>query len=202
MKKFIISEEEKSRILGMHQEATKRHYLGEQEVDTTQPTFVDNQGVKYFVPNLDQSKFSDFIYLSEKDDFMGKLNMLSSLGVKVGIQNNPIAVGAEVIKNELNRYMVNLKSTQGDTVAALEGPTHRDLIYLSAINTIENSLATAIQTYLKRWRPNSQGMNLINNIAFQNDPKIKNVKRIIPNIEEVLPKVLDMKSKKTGVNVV
>lgn len=30
MKRFIISEEEKSRILGMHKEATKRHYLGEQ----------------------------------------------------------------------------------------------------------------------------------------------------------------------------
>lgn len=186
----------------MHKEATKRHYLGEQAADTIKPTYVDNQGVKYFVPNLDQSNFSDFIYLSEKDDFMGKLNMLSSLGVKVGIQNNPIAAGTEVIKNELNRYMDNLKSTQGDTVAALEGPTHRNLIYLSAINTIENSLATAIQTYLKRWRPNSQGMNLINSVAFQNDPTIQNVKKIIPNINEILPKVLDMKSKKTGINVV
>ena len=31
MKKFIISEEEKNRILGMHQEATKRQYLSEQQ---------------------------------------------------------------------------------------------------------------------------------------------------------------------------
>lgn len=30
MKRMIISEEEKNRILGMHQDATKRHYLGEQ----------------------------------------------------------------------------------------------------------------------------------------------------------------------------
>ena len=32
MKKIIISEEEKSRILGMHQETTKRYYLGEQSM--------------------------------------------------------------------------------------------------------------------------------------------------------------------------
>ena len=30
MKKFLISEEEKERILGMHKDATKRQYLGEQ----------------------------------------------------------------------------------------------------------------------------------------------------------------------------
>jgi membrane-associated HD superfamily phosphohydrolase len=35
MKNFIISEEEKNRILGMHQEATKRHYLKEQLQPTT-----------------------------------------------------------------------------------------------------------------------------------------------------------------------
>jgi len=34
MKKFLISEEEKNRILGMHQDATKRHYLGEQGTQT------------------------------------------------------------------------------------------------------------------------------------------------------------------------
>jgi hypothetical protein len=32
MKRMIISEEEKNRILGMHQDATKRHYLSEQPV--------------------------------------------------------------------------------------------------------------------------------------------------------------------------
>lgn len=35
MKKFIISEEEKNKILGMHKEATKRHYLSEQPVSST-----------------------------------------------------------------------------------------------------------------------------------------------------------------------
>ena len=37
MKKFLISEEEKNRILGMHQEATKRHYLNEQKMPTFTP---------------------------------------------------------------------------------------------------------------------------------------------------------------------
>ena len=35
MKRMIISEEEKNRILGMHQDATKRHYLNEQNVQTS-----------------------------------------------------------------------------------------------------------------------------------------------------------------------
>jgi hypothetical protein len=35
MKRMIISEEEKNRILGMHQDATKRHYLGEQSISST-----------------------------------------------------------------------------------------------------------------------------------------------------------------------
>ena len=34
MKKFLISEEEKNRILGMHKEATKKHYLSEQGTQT------------------------------------------------------------------------------------------------------------------------------------------------------------------------
>jgi len=37
MKKFLISEEEKNRILGMHQEATKRHYLNEQKMPAFTP---------------------------------------------------------------------------------------------------------------------------------------------------------------------
>lgn len=35
MKKFLISEEEKNRILGMHKEATKKHYLSEQATPKT-----------------------------------------------------------------------------------------------------------------------------------------------------------------------
>jgi hypothetical protein len=198
MKKFIISEEEKNRILGMHQDATKRHYLKEQEDESSiKPSYVDNQGNKYFVPNLSDSNFSDFIYLSEKDDFMGKLNMLSSLGVKVGISNNPLSVPKETFQQEFNKYKTNLEKTQGDVASALEG-----LTYLNSINIIENTLASALQIYLKMWRPNMKGMNLINNVAFQNNPRIKNVKRVIPNIEEVLPKVLNMKSEKLGVNLV
>lgn len=41
MKKFLISEEEKNRILVMHQDATKRHYLSEQGQPNVQPTTVD-----------------------------------------------------------------------------------------------------------------------------------------------------------------
>lgn len=38
MKKFIITEEERSRILGMHKKSTSRHYLMEQACQNTEPT--------------------------------------------------------------------------------------------------------------------------------------------------------------------
>jgi len=46
MKKFIISEEERSRILSMHESATKRQYLSEQDstVPTAQVKLVDYKG--------------------------------------------------------------------------------------------------------------------------------------------------------------
>jgi hypothetical protein len=51
MKRIIISEEEKSRILGMHVEATKRHYglVSEQE-DETRLTNID--GIPYYLPGI------------------------------------------------------------------------------------------------------------------------------------------------------
>jgi hypothetical protein len=194
MKKFIISEEEKSRILGMHQEATKRHYLGEQYV-TPEATFVDKQGAKYYVPKLDQSSFGEFVNFNEFDNYKSKLNMLSSLGVKSDIQNNPLSVPSETIDRELQQFTNKFTETK-DRETAMNG-----LNFLKGIETLENALSTSIMVYLKKWRPNSQGMNLINNVAFQNDPSIQSVKRIIPNINEILPKVLDMKSKKTGIKV-
>ena len=39
---FLINEEERNRILGMHETATKKHYLSEQSLDLgqeTQPEF-------------------------------------------------------------------------------------------------------------------------------------------------------------------
>ena len=47
MKKFIITEDERSRILGMHKTATSRHYLNEQTVPvTTNTTTVANPNTK------------------------------------------------------------------------------------------------------------------------------------------------------------
>jgi len=54
MKKFIISEEEKSRILGMHQDATKRHYLKEQQ--SKQINYQD-QNLLYKILNTGDAMF-------------------------------------------------------------------------------------------------------------------------------------------------
>jgi hypothetical protein len=40
MKKFIITEDERSRILGMHESATSRHYLNEQVTGETEDLWI------------------------------------------------------------------------------------------------------------------------------------------------------------------
>ena len=180
----------------MHQDATKRHYLKEQSSEIEVPIFTDTVGNKYFVPGIDQKTFNDFVTFNEYDSFPSKLNMLSSLGVKAGLQNNPLSVPKETVEKEIQQFTKKLKETN-DMETAMKG-----LNFLPAIGTLENSLSTAVQTYLKMWRPNMKGVNLINNVAFQNNPKIQQAKRLITNLDEVLPKVLEMKSKKFGINVV
>jgi len=69
MKKFIISEEEKSRILGMHQDATKRHYLNEQQtkVNDKMAGFKNNLAkVNEFLP-IDLKMVKD-VYVKLKDE--------------------------------------------------------------------------------------------------------------------------------------
>lgn len=196
MKKlFNIDQEEKKRILEMHENATKRYYLSEQMEDPTKPTFVDAQGTKYFIPNLENSKFNDFVSFNEFDTLKSKLNMLSSLGVKANLQNNPLAVPQETIDSQIAQFTNKFKET-GDRDAAMKG-----LSILPNIEFLEGLLSNSLEVYLKQWRPNNKGINLINNVAFQNNPSIKSAKQFISNFDEVFPRVVDIKTKKTGLNL-
>lgn len=53
MKRIIISEEEKSRILGMHVEATKRHYgLVSEQIPEPVKKPTDINGIQYYLPGI------------------------------------------------------------------------------------------------------------------------------------------------------
>lgn len=78
MKKFIISEEEKSRILGMHQEATKRQYLSEQ------------QGTKTADPNTAVYNTPTYGFLTQTNlpQFLAKNNINLQALIKAGARLN------------------------------------------------------------------------------------------------------------------
>lgn len=87
MKKlFEISQDEKQRILEMHETATKKNYLSEQSGPTptqSTPTFTAN-GVNYYLPFItDNDSWSKFV------SFNADLNELKSLGLPA--KNNPKA---------------------------------------------------------------------------------------------------------------
>ena len=78
MEKFIISEEEKSRILEMHETATNRYYLNENTVITEAEWY---NAVGSVIGIFDPTGLVDFIngisYLSQGDMFFGLLSMIS-----------------------------------------------------------------------------------------------------------------------------
>jgi len=103
MKKFIISEEEKNRILEMHQEATKRHYLNEQEVP--QPAGNVNKGAEVNTQSF-------------KNDVNGKILAQNPQFVKL-INDNNINLPAllQQITMEPNKRQFSFKGSDGKDIA-------------------------------------------------------------------------------------
>jgi hypothetical protein len=64
MKKFLISEEEKNRILGMHKDATKRHYLSEQTSPNTEQSGNIDKKTMY---NQDLVKWNPYFPIKSED---------------------------------------------------------------------------------------------------------------------------------------
>ena len=94
MKKLLdISSEERNRILEMHQSATKRNYLSEQNPQPGQPTNtqtegIDINGVKYKLTNVvkDAASLAKFLDYNPEARFMGTFCL--SPGLQCGGMNN------------------------------------------------------------------------------------------------------------------
>jgi hypothetical protein len=209
MKRMIISEEEKNRILGMHQDATKRHYLGEQTAPAKtptnmtpsktqmKPTYTSGGGVKYYVPGLNDDNISEFVSLN---DTLGNLDALqlknfyqNNLGVKSTlIDGNPFAVPNETYQNGLQTY--------GQAVIG-KADMNNVPAYVKNFYTIKEVLDNTMLAYLKNWRPNLKGVDVIKSQTFQNDPAVVTSKKFVSNLDAVLPKLIQLGSKGSGLNV-
>lgn len=103
MKKFIISEEEKSRILGMHQEETKRYYLGEQSAITAANTNTQDTDNKKHIYNQYLDKVNEFVPYDGKE----LRNMLTTLesGTKEGGNINDLDVIQPFFKQNGQKFI-------------------------------------------------------------------------------------------------
>lgn len=138
--KILISEEEKSRILGMHKNATSRHYLGEAPTGTTPTvttTTTKSLGPPYLqlyygniIVGIRYDKNQDLVYVQGsskmQDGSMTGLkgttnapaqidNMVSEFMARNGLQGNLKVVGQtenfrEALKSKLTEMNTNVQN--------------------------------------------------------------------------------------------
>lgn len=112
MKTFIISEEEKKRILNLHETMTKNHYLMEQE-ESQVVTCLKNDGfqipsnknAKYktqMIKQMDNGKF----YVSSVDDITFTFTFIATSGTQ---QNKDVKLknfDCNVLKSEIQKMFM------------------------------------------------------------------------------------------------
>ena len=103
MNKFIITEEEKSRILEMHETATNRYYLNEDTLITEAEWY---NAIGSVIGIFDPTGLVDFVngisYLSQGDMFFGLLSMISVVPYIGDVVAKPLMLagkGSQVVKN-------------------------------------------------------------------------------------------------------
>jgi hypothetical protein len=202
MKKFLISEEEKKRILGMHKDATKRHYLGEQSntgvtepssTETAKPTFTGGDGVAYYVPNLDGNSWSTFVGTAG-GNLMDFITFMQSIGVKTN-GDNPFKYPKETYDQQYQNWLGKVQK------GMLPDNAFKEVPILGNINYYQNLLTNVNETYLKNWRPSVKGIAVMSSDGFKNDPNVKNAKQQIANFDEIYPKIINKQSQISGLKV-
>lgn len=137
MRKFIISEEEKSRILGMHQEATKRHYLGEQSAISaanTNPQDVDNKKQIY---NQYLTKVNEFVPFDGKE----LKNMLTTLksGTKEGGNITDLDVVQNFYKNGGQEFIKKINPGGYNELTSSDFKNYTSLLFGNSCSSCKQS---------------------------------------------------------------
>lgn len=212
MKRMLISEDEKSRILNLHQNLGYKTSLNEQVVPAKpaakpaanqtgltpkqplKPT-LEVGGVKYYVPNLTDASLASFTDLTGPMAEMDARNFYENLGVKWAPGGtSPFAVSQERYKQDMDLVAQNRKQL-GDDNAFKNAP------YSMNFNAFQNFVPDALLAYLKSWRPNQIGMNVLQSPVFLANPAIVSLKKLISNFDEVYPEMINMAAKKSGIQI-
>jgi hypothetical protein len=212
MKRMLISEDEKSRILGLHQNLGYKTSLNEQVVPAKpaakpaanqtgltpkqplKPT-LEVGGVNYYVPNLTNASLHSFTNLTGEMSQMDARNFYENLGVRWMIGGfSPFAISSERYKQDMDLVAQNRKQL-GDDKAFENAP------YAQSFNAFQSSLSSALLAYLKSWRPNQIGMNVLKSPVFLANPAIVSLKKLISNFDEVYPEMINMAAKKSGIQI-
>ena len=205
MKKMLISEDEKSRILNLHQNLGYKTSLNEQSVPekpvakpaTNQTGLTPKQplkptlevdGVKYYVPNLTDASLDSFANLTGPMAEMDAKDFYENLGVKWALGGiSPFAIPKETYQKQMD-YVAQYKNYE-------YSPN------VSNFKTFQNAVRPALLAYLKSWRPTITGMNVLKSLGFTNNPAIVTLKGLISNFDEVFPKMVNIAAKKSGVQI-
>ena len=94
MKKFLITEEEKSRILGMHKSAIAREFLGEQGTPAPAAAAPTTTTQTTQLPVKPEQQKSNIVVDFKPGDSLGSSAFLASQGLQI------------VLKPENNRYVI------------------------------------------------------------------------------------------------
>ena len=230
-KLFNIDQDEKNRILEMHENATKRHYLneysgvafgGEQnglKIEKVEATEQSNTSV--------QQKTAGDIGVASKPTYVN-----NDIKYYVpGLDDNTFTKFVEFNQfDSIPQKLANLKAlnvnanldpgynaiavpqetfdkqfeTYTQRLMQGQGPdtAMKDLGIVRSVNFLENTLAGALKAYLNSWSPNQKGIAVLNSPVFAQNPLILTAKKYIKNFDEVFPKVLKSQSTNSGLTLV
>jgi hypothetical protein len=211
MNKFIITEEEKSRILEMHETATNRYYLNEDTLITEAEWY---NAIGSVIGIFDPTGLVDFVngisYLSQGDMFFGLLSMISVVPYIGDVVAKPLMLagkGSQVVKNT-NSALQFAKSgdvTKASGLLAKVGSTNSLLgKFISSVAQWSGKLKQMIQK-----TPASKMSNglktILNNIVLSFEKAATKLKSIVvkpkPTTKTLVPVTAGIKKNKQLVNL-
>ena len=142
MKKFLISESEKQRILGMHQNAIRKEYLMEQTIaNNIAPLFVNEFNRVMAAYKKGDAKIPTYTAKYEKtDDYKGKIGIYADGKLQLtSLKDFGVAVTAP--------FSTGTKDEYGTDIRVLDKLTLFNTGLLSQIDGIQN-IDNTVKSYL------------------------------------------------------
>lgn len=165
---FILSEEEKNRILNLHIESTKKHYLSEQSTPQTEVLITKNDkafdykkvGDKYYFKGKENTKYGNqYKDWQEHPEERGR-KAIEALFIKNPQGDTPVKTTPEtktVTSNTTSQPVVPSKETQSQGVPQiLSTPGEKSSSVTSTTTTTQPTTTTNTSTTGQNENPNGE----------------------------------------------